>query len=584
MGRQREALLLAAVLCGVLAPTPGPGLLLLAAGAAALWRLLGGRWGVVALLGLFLLSGVLTDRAWEGTAHPVSGPVDGVLRLLTDPRPLPGGGHRAEVRLEGHRYDAEFPATVEVGGLLAGEGLEVRGRLDGDPWRWQRIRHVGGTLEVFAVGEALPAGPVHRLANALRRTLARGAASLPPEQAALLTGLVLGDDRAQDARTADDFRAAGLGHLLAVSGQNVALVVAAASPLLHRLRFRSRLPATVLVLAFFALVTRFEPSVLRATVMAGGSALAAARGRESEGLRLLCVSVAGLLLVDPLLVHRAAFQLSVSACAGILLGASRLSSLLPGPRPLREAASVTLAAQAAVAPILLLLFGPVPVAAFPANLLAAPVAGPVMVWGITGGLAAGVLGPPVDALLHLPTSLGLGWIGGLAAWAGRHPIGLLGGVGALAASALVALAAGGAHRDRPSAGRVALGGLAMILLGTAVATLVHDPGRGAAGGLRLLDSVGRVVVVDRSGGAERLLADLRQAGVHAPMLLVFREPVATEVAEALRSRYPGVELWGPPNSDGVGTPPAGTVLEVDGDRWTLDHPAGHLRVRRLAPP
>ncbi|MBL78191.1 MAG: hypothetical protein CL459_04390 [Acidimicrobiaceae bacterium] len=68
------------------------------------------------------------------------------------------------------------------------------------------------------------------------------------------------------------------------------------------------------------------------------------------------------------------------------------------------------------------------------------------------------------------------------------------------------------------------------------------------------------------------------------MLLVFREPVATEVAEALRSRYPGVELWGPPNSDGVGTPPVGTVLEVDGDRWTLDHPAGHLRVRRLAPP
>jgi len=308
-----------------------------------------------------------------------------------------------------------------------GEGIVVAGDLDGDPWRWQRIRHVEGTLEVASVDRILPAGPLHRLANALRRTLGRGTAPLPPEQASLLTGLVLGDDRAQDGRTADDFRAAGLGHLLAVSGQNVALVVAAAGPLLRRLRFRTRLPTTFLLLAFFALVTRFEPSVLRATVMAGGSATIAARGREADGLRLLSLTVVGLLLVDPLLVHRAAFQLSVAACAGILLGSSTLADLLPGPRPLREAAAVTLAAQSAVAPLLLLLFGPVPVAALPANLLAAPVAGPLMVWGLTGGLLAGVVGPPLDGLLHLPSGFGLGWIGGMAAWAGRHPIGLLGG-------------------------------------------------------------------------------------------------------------------------------------------------------------
>ena len=71
--------------------------------------------------------------------------------------------------------------------------------------------------------------------------------------------------------------------------------------------------STLLLLGFFALVTRFEPSVLRATVMAGGSALAAARGRTTCGLRLLGASVVVLLLGDPLLVHRAAFQLSVAA-------------------------------------------------------------------------------------------------------------------------------------------------------------------------------------------------------------------------------------------------------------------------------
>ncbi|RUA24824.1 MAG: ComEC/Rec2 family competence protein, partial [Actinobacteria bacterium] len=163
---------------------------------------------------------------------------------------------------------------------------------------------MAGTLRVDRVGPTVLAGTVHGLANSLRRTLARGASPLGRERAALLTELVVGDDRGQSDRTSDDFRAAGLGHLLAVSGQNVAFVLAAAGPVLLRIRFRYRLPLALVLLAFFALATRFEPSVLQATVMAGGSALAAARGRTTGGLRLLGASVVVLLLVDPLLVHR----------------------------------------------------------------------------------------------------------------------------------------------------------------------------------------------------------------------------------------------------------------------------------------
>ena len=67
------------------------------------------------------------------------------------------------------------------------------------------------------MGPTVPAGTVHGLANSLRRTLARGASPLGRERAALLTELVVGDDRGQSDRTSDDFRAAGLGHLLAES-------------------------------------------------------------------------------------------------------------------------------------------------------------------------------------------------------------------------------------------------------------------------------------------------------------------------------------------------------------------------------
>lgn len=578
--------LLAGALTGAfLAHPPDSRILLAAAVGATAWHLLGGRTILLAALGLGLATAALADRAWQDTAEARQGFVSGVVRLVSDPRPMPGGGWRAEVRLDGHRYDAEFaPSATVVGELLAGEGIEVTGDLDGDPWRWQRIRHVEGTLEVGSIGGTHGAGPLHQLANTLRRILVRGTAPLPSEQASLLTGLVLGDDRNQGDRTADDFRAAGLGHLLAVSGQNVALVVAAAGPLLRRLRFRTRLPATLLLLAFFALVTRFEPSVLRATVMAGGSATIAARGREADGLRLLCLTVVALVLVDPLLVHRAAFQLSVVACAGILLGSAALADLLPGPRTLREAAAVTLAAQSAVSPLLLLLFGPVPVAALPANLLAAPVAGPLMVWGLTGGLLAGVVGPPLDALLHMPSGLGLGWIGGMAALAGRYPIGLLGGPLALGTSMLVAWAAVCGRRSARRTGHLALLLLGSVLTASALSAWTSLPGKGTAGGLRVLDPAGSVVVVDEFRSAERLLSDLRRTGVRAPSLFVFRAAVPSEVASALGERFPDADVWGPPGSVGATTPSPGTVIRAGGEGWQVDLLGGHIRVRRRPEP
>ena len=44
------------------------------------------------------------------------------------------------------------------------------------------------------------------------------------ERRALLLGIVLGEDEGLEPALRDDFRASGLYHLLAVSGQNVALV------------------------------------------------------------------------------------------------------------------------------------------------------------------------------------------------------------------------------------------------------------------------------------------------------------------------------------------------------------------------
>ena len=86
---------------------------------------------------------------------------------------------------------------------------------------------------------------------------------------------------------------------------------------------------------------------------------------------------------------------------------------------------MTLAAQLGVAPVLLATFGPIPVASLPANLLCVPVAGLVMVWGLTAGLVAGVVGAPLASLLHQPTRLALAWLELVAERTARAPLGEL---------------------------------------------------------------------------------------------------------------------------------------------------------------
>ncbi len=228
-------------------------------------------------------------------------------------------------------------------------------------------------------------------------------------------GMVVGDDREQSAVVADDFRAAGLGHLLVVSGQNVAFVLALLDPLTRRTRPATRLVLVILTLLAFVTLTRFEASVLRAAVMAGAGVGAAVLGGPVDGRRALSLSVLLLVLIDPFLVRVLAFQLSVAATGGIVWGSGPLAGRLPGPAVVRVAVATTIAAQLAVAPLLIATFGPIPLAGLPANVLAGPVSGPIMMWGCTGGVFAGLIGGSVAAVMHAPTDWLVGWIRAVAA-------------------------------------------------------------------------------------------------------------------------------------------------------------------------
>ncbi|MET0884407.1 MAG: ComEC/Rec2 family competence protein, partial [Acidimicrobiales bacterium] len=413
--------------------------------------------------------------------------------------------------------------------VLSGRIVPVTGRPD------LTVRHVAGRLVVDVIGPVGAADPVSTVANHLRRAVVRGAQPLGEDATALLTGILFGDDRAQPPATTDDFRAAGLSHLLAVSGQNVAFVLVVAGVGLGRLGLGSRFLAVLLVLAFFALLTRFEPSVLRATAMAAVAAGATFGGRAVSRPRVLALAVAALLLVDPILVHSVGFGLSVAATAGIVVLATRLVPRLPGPAAVRESAAVTLAAQVAVAPLLATVFGGVPLVSVPANLLAGPAAGFVMVWGLLAGPVAGFV-PAVAPVLHIPTGMALAWLDLVARGAAATPLGEL-RTPHLAVLAAAFLAAHGRPALRRTAAVVVLA--VLVTPGLLLARQVPLTGRAVAAGAQVWRDGGAVVVrLDGRARAAPVLEGLRRLGVRrAGLVLVSASsPSAEATAAAVATR------------------------------------------------
>lgn len=553
-------------------------------------------------VGAALLAAALAQRSIEGLEAPLdTGPVHAEVLLVGDPEPDGHGGVRVDVRHDGRRLRgvARAAAAAALDDRLTGDRVTVIGEVTppGPAEAWLRHRHIAGRLAIDTVTGWRSGDPATRAANGLRRTLARGADHLPEREQSLLAGVTLGDDRAQPADMEDAFRAAGLTHLLAVSGQNVAFVMVIAAPLLTRLRFGPRLVATLAVLGLFALVTRAEPSVLRATAMASVAAVGAALGRPTSSLRTLSLGVAGMLLVDPLLATSLGFQLSVAGAGGIVVGAARFEALLPGPRWAVAPLSVTLAAQAAVSPLLVATFGSVPLASLPANLLAAPAAGPLMVWGLTGGLVAGLIGGWPAQAIHLPTRLLLAWLDGVATAAARWPLGDL-RAGHLAALGLAtALLAAGRPGVRRPAVAAMLRGSAALVAAAAVVVAVTAAAR-APGGDLLGQPLGAGAVLWRSGGAavvvldgrardDTVLSGLRRHDVTRVDVVVVRTGAraAGDTATTVRRRWPHASVLAPRAEPGRSppagavTPPDGAVVDVGGLRLTVERAtAGHLDV------
>ena len=365
-----------------------------------------------------LVIGWRASSEWKRIEKVPLGSYSGVATLVGDPQPI-GTGARVVFRIRGWRYEASlYGANARrVMRHLQGESVRVSGEreaLNGDGAHRKRVRHVAGRFtNVRLGGEWTSGSALTRATNRLRRLVARGTSVLPANDAALTLGLLIGDDRAQPRDMIQAFRDAGLSHLTAVSGQNIAFVLAVAGPLLTRLRPRARLGTTWALLGMFVLMTRAEPSVLRAAMMAGAAAVCFAFGWTQRTLAILVLSAAVLLVVDPMLLWSVGFWLSVGATAGLAVLAAPLSRRLVlwrVPRVLVGPLSTTLAAQVGTLVPMVVVFGRFSAVGIVTNLLAVPVAGAVMLVGLPVCFVAGLAGDGAGAILTLPVMAGVRWV------------------------------------------------------------------------------------------------------------------------------------------------------------------------------
>jgi competence protein ComEC len=542
-GRVPAAVALAVALGGVALLGIGWGGV--AAGRVARSPLLAASPRVVTVDGQLRTDPSVSDRGWSAILDVRHASWTGAAYDLRESVWL--SGDRAPPAVRGDRLRvtglARVPEDVGFASMLRRRGIAVEIRAE-------RAIRLGGASD-----------PVLRGAQAFRAFVGGSIRRLFPQpEAGLLLGLALGDDSRLDAGLARDFHATGLGHLLVVSGENVAMVLAPILGLALWLRLGTwptflLSGATVL---FFVVLTGAEPSVMRAGVMAGLTLVGVLLGRPRSTASILAGAVLILLVLDPTLVWAIGFQLSVVATAGMVAMASAIADRIRFvPRPIAVAAGATVAAQLAVTPLLLFHFHEVPIVTIAANVLAFPAVSPALLLGLLAGgigVVAPALARPVAALAMLP----MRYLEALADRLAKAPVAWITSGGGLAVLLVGGAIVGafawwlrGPRRIPRPALIAAVAVLPLLVWSTALSSgppshlLVHffDVGQGDAA--LVMSPAGATVLIDAGPDDEQVSTKLSALGVKRIDVAVATHPHADHVEgfPAVFARFPvGVVL------------------------------------------
>ena len=340
--------------------------------------------------------------AAEGEVRALLAPLRGAQRIVLD--------------VSGVRVSVEAPPnpTLRVGDRISttleytSQPPEVRERA--------RVRGIQAAARTYSVTLLSRGGPLEWLRTRIGDDLER---VIPAPAGGFAAAIVVGLRERVDERLADAFTATGLGHVVALSGWNVAITMAVADRALRRLPPRRRRWSLIIIALLYGLLAGASASVIRASVMSAAALVAAAGGRRGAGAVALAHAALALLILDPSIAYDAGFRLSALATAGLLAKSADWSrvaiQLTPRlPRPLQrpwsviaEDVAVSIAAQAATIGVVIALFGRVALWSIPLTLLIAPLI-PAATGAALFAIIAGEVAPYLTGPLSLiPSALAL---------------------------------------------------------------------------------------------------------------------------------------------------------------------------------
>lgn len=222
--------------------------------------------------------------------------------------------------------------------------------------------------------------------------------TIPPKEAGLFLGIILGVRDRIGNDFYEDLRSVGVLHIIAASGQNVSIL---ASILLVTMatfvKRRLAILFTALIILFYSLLAGFDPPIVRASIMALISFGAMLMGRQSAGLFALAITGWIMVFITPQLISDISFQLSFLATFGIVTVKPILDSVLKIKQfnLIKEDLTTTLAAQVLTFPVMLSSFGAYSLLSLPVNLLVLWTIPPLMLVGILS-LFASIVSPPIS--------------------------------------------------------------------------------------------------------------------------------------------------------------------------------------------
>ena len=267
------------------------------------------------------------------------------------------------------------------------------------------------SVELVGLGEG---NPLRSSIATIRANISHSLTdSLDSKTGGLAAALLVGDRTKLEPETIDNFRAAGLSHVLAISGLHIAMiggVVMAVSVWAMGRRRQIYLLAPAISVWVYAGLAGLTPSVTRAAIMFTVYLLARLLGRQRSVIPALALAGAVMLALNPAIIGSISFQLSFAAVLGIALFSGRFaakannriieSSGLPKlmQRPVTGViygSAVSLAATIATAPLVAFHFGEVSIWGIPSTLLIVP-ALPLFIGGSALVAVVGLM--PVDSI------------------------------------------------------------------------------------------------------------------------------------------------------------------------------------------